>query len=291
MSDKLTAKDAILSTITMNDLGDVALFLHHHMNSRFTPEVWQKGINKSWLSDTPNYGFMLKFNGEIVGVLCAVYSEQYLADKWVRICNPHSWCVLPDFRVRSIDLVLATIRQKNFSYTMFSPNTEGIEIFKYLKFKPLNNEVSVLFNTPSIGGTGQVETLQEMKQAEAHLPEKTAKCLADHIEFPWLNFLLFNENGKYGFLIYKKDIYKKLACSWIMYVSDEALFRRCWANIRTFLLFKHGMFTSKIESRMLGQPMKTWLKPVLGNQKLYLSDELPASCIHNIYSELVTLDL
>ncbi len=291
MSDKTTAKDANVTAITSSDASDVALFLHHHMNSRFTPEIWLKGITKSWLPNTPNFGFMLKCHGEIVGVLCAIYSEQYLTDKWVRICNPHSWCVLPDFRVRSIDLVLATIRQQNFSYTMFSPNIEGIEIFKYLKFKPLNNEVSVFFNTPSVSGTKQVETLLNMEQAETHLPEKAAKCLADHIEFPWLNFLLFNENGQYGFLIYKKEIYKKLASSWIMYVSDQALFRRCWVHIRTFLLFKHGMFTSKIESRMLDQPMDTWLKPVPGTQKLYLSDELPASCIHNIYSELVTLDL
>ncbi len=57
------------------------------------------------------------------------------------------------------------------------------------------------------------------------------------------------------------------------------------------MLFKHGMFTSKIESCLLDQPMKTLLKPIQGTQKLLLSDELPADCINNTYSELVTLDL
>ncbi len=47
MSGKITAKDAIITAITMDDVSDVALFLHHHMNSRFTPQLWLNGISKS----------------------------------------------------------------------------------------------------------------------------------------------------------------------------------------------------------------------------------------------------
>lgn len=37
--------------------------------------------------------------------------------------------------------------------------------------------------------------------------------------------------------------------------------------------------------------MKTLLKPERGHQKFYLSDEVPAECVQNLYSELVTLNL
>ena len=290
-STQITAGKAILSPIETNDLDDVAGFLHHHMNDRFTPQEWKQGISKSWLPDAPNYGFILKNNTQIVGVLCAIYSVQNIEGNLRRFCNPHSWCVLSDFRARSIDLVLALIRQKDYTFTMFSPNKEGVEIFKYLKFKPLNDELLMFLNVPSVSGSGKVVNHQDIEQVVMHLPHHVAQHYTDHADFPWLNFLFFREKDQYGFLIYKKQHYKRLASAWIMYISDTGLFSRCWPSIRTHLLFKHGFFTSKIEARLLDHPIRTRLRPLPGHQKFYMSEELSADSIQNLYSELVTLDL
>ncbi|MCP5244669.1 MAG: hypothetical protein H6937_01390 [Burkholderiales bacterium] len=290
-SNQFTADKTVLCPISINDLDEVACFLHHHMSDRFTPQQWKQGISRSWLSDAPNYGFMLRNNAQIVGVLCAIYSEQNIAGSQRRFCNPHSWCVLSDFRTRSIDLVLALIRQKGYTFTMFSPNKEGVEIFKYLKFKPLNDALLIFLNVPSVSGSGKVVSHLDIEQAKMHLPAHIAQQYTDHADFPWLKFLFFSEKDQYGFLIYKKQHYKRLASAWIMYISDTALFSRCWPAIRTHLLLKHGFFTSKIEARLLDHLMQVRLKPQPGHQKFYMSEELSADNIQNLYSELVTLDL
>lgn len=291
-NDRLITDKTVVTAITHHDLDEVAGFLHHHMNGRFTQQEWKQGISKSWLPDAPNFGFMLRYNSQIVGTLCAIYSEQNIAGCLKRFCNPHSWCVLSDFRTRSIDLVLSLIRQEGYTYTMFSPNKDGIEIFKYLKFKPLDDQILIFLNMPSLLGVGKIPSLQSFKQIKALLPEHATQHYVDHIDFPWLNFMFFNERDRYGFLIFKKQRYKRLASAWIMYVSDAALFCQCWPAIRTHLLIKHGLFTSKIEARLLENiRMKTWLDPEQGARKFFLSKELSADSIQNLYSELVTLDL
>ncbi|GJL75496.1 hypothetical protein [Nitrosomonas sp.] len=291
-NDRLIADKTAVTAITRHDLDEVAEFLHHHMNSRFTQQEWKKGISKSWLPDAPNFGFMLRCHSRIVGVLCAIYSEQDIAGCLKRFCNPHSWCVLSDFRARSIDLVLSLIRQEGYTFTMFSPNKDGVEIFKYLKFKPLDDQVLIFLNMPSLLGAGKILNLQSFEQIKLLLPDRAAQHYVDHIDFPWLNFIFFSEQERYGFLIFKKQRYKRLASAWIMYVSDTALFCRCWPTIRTHLLIKCGLFTSKIEARLLeDQRMKTWLDSEQGARKFFLSKELSADCIQNLYSELVTLDL
>lgn len=145
------------------------------MNNQFTPQAWQQGISKSWLAEAPNYGFMLICEEKVVGVLCAIYSEQYVAGRLERFCNPHSWCVLSSYRSQSIELVLAMIRQKGYSFTMFSPNKEGIKIFSFLRFKPLDNRVSILLNMPSLNFSGRVTIVTDKSKAKSLLSKHTAK--------------------------------------------------------------------------------------------------------------------
>lgn len=281
---------AALSAITASDLKAVSVFLHNHMNDQFSPEKWEKGITVNWLDKAPNHGFMLKHDGNIVGVLCANYSEQYVGDSIEKFCNPHSWCVLPDHRKRSVDLVLAVIRQKGFHFTMFSPNVEGVQIFGYLKFKPLDNTVAVLLNVPSLN-FARARIIEDTTSAANQLPEPAKKYFQDHLQFPWLNFLAFEKKGKFGFIIYKKQELKKLPCALILYTSDAELLHECWATIRTHLLIKHGFVTSKIEQRLLARTLRYTLKKEPGGRKFFLSNELSQDKIKYVYSELMALDI
>lgn len=289
MSDKKQDK-AVLSAITDTDLQAVSVFLHHHMNDKFSPDKWEKGITVNWLDEAPNHGFMLKHDGNIVGVLCAIYSEQHVGDTVEKFCNPHSWCVLPDHRKRSVDLVLAVIRQQGFHFTMFSPNVDGVQIFSYLKFKPLDNTVAILLNVPTMNFT-RTRIIDDPAVAIDLLPEPQNKYYKEHMQFPWLNFLAFEKEGKLGFIIYKKQELKKLPCALILYTSDEMLLHDCWPTIRTHLLMKHGFVTSKIEERLLDRPLGFTLKKEPGGKKFFLSEELPQDKIKYVYSELMALDI
>jgi len=290
MVKETTDNKASITAITDADLTAVSVFLHNHMNSAFTPEQWQKGINIDWLDTVPNHGFMLKHEDKVVGVLCAVYSEQYIDGVLEKICNPHSWCVLPEHRTRSVNLVLSVIRQTGYHFTMFSPNKDGLEIFAYLKFKPLDNTVSILLNVPTFK-IFDIKIYDTAKTAIKLLPENAKKSYEDHLQFPWLNLLVFGSRDVFGFIIYKKQKLKKLPCANILYTSNEKLFRKCWPGLRTHLLMKHGFVTSKIEQRLLTSPVDFVLKTEPGGKKFFLSDGLEQDKIKYIYSELMTLDI
>ena len=242
---------AVLQPITGIDVADVALFLHKHMNGKFSKEEWQRGLCASWYQNAPNYGFMLRSEERVVGVICALYSEQEINGKETVVCNPHSWCVLEPYRGKSVSLVLSVIRQEGMHYTMYSPNSEGEEIFSYLGFKPLARDMRIVVNLPTLQLSRNIKTTTCIDNAIAQLTHKDQKCIADHRDFSWLHFLFYECAGKHGFLIYKREICKRLPCATLLYVSDKALFADCWKAIRTKLLVKHGIVTTKIEQRLL----------------------------------------
>ena len=74
----------------IDDVENAGRFLHEHMSDRFSPAEWTAGLLASWSEDAPNYGYMLEDGGTVVGMLCALYSEQRVGDQLEKFCNPHT---------------------------------------------------------------------------------------------------------------------------------------------------------------------------------------------------------
>ncbi len=280
-----------ITSIQAGDIEDVAQFMHVNMNDKFTADTWARTLKSSWVEDIPNYGFMLKNkNQDVVGVLCALYSQQEFNGRIEQMCNPHSWCVLPEYRTKSVQLVLGVIRQKGYHFTMFTPNKSGLEIFAYLRFKPLENEISTLLNIPKLT-PNKLSFIDDSPTALACLSARDRVIYKDHLKYPWLDRIVFGSKGKFGFILFKQQKFKKLNSINIIFVSDLALFSEFWSDIRSFFLLKRRIFTTRIESRYLKHAEFWSLKPEHGQQKFYLSSSLEAEDIQNIYSELVAMDL
>ena len=90
MTDKKNNAKADLVAITGEQVDAAALFLHQQMNSRFSQQEWARCLRNSWADDAPNCGFMLLKDGEVVGAICALYSEQEIKGQRVKVCNPHT---------------------------------------------------------------------------------------------------------------------------------------------------------------------------------------------------------
>ena len=280
-----------LKPITGDDVARTALFLHSHMNSKFSAQEWERGLRASWYENAPNHGFMLEFDGEVVGVVCALYSEQEIDGEPRLICNPHTCCVLEPYRAKSVSLILSVIRQPDMHYSMYSPNRDGEEIFAYLGFKPMGREALAILNLPTPQLPGKVEVSFELNSALDRLSVADRKCVQDHRDFPWLRFIFYASGSKHGFLIYKPCRYKRLPCAELLYVSDKSLFARCWPAIRTRLLLRQGVFTTKAELRLLQQRPGFSFSTAHASAKFFLSDSLPAEAFNYTYSELVALNL
>jgi len=53
--------------------------------------------------------------------LLALYSERLVEGRLERFCNLTSWCVLPDYRSRSISLLTALLRQHGYHFAVLEP--------------------------------------------------------------------------------------------------------------------------------------------------------------------------
>ena len=72
----------IAQPIREEDLDAVGLFLHKHLSQRIAAKVWSESLRHRWAENQPNFGMQLiTDDGQRVGVLCAVYSDQLIDGK------------------------------------------------------------------------------------------------------------------------------------------------------------------------------------------------------------------
>lgn len=278
--------------IQESDLDEVGQFLHINLARRISPRAWSDSLRHRWAASQPNFGMQLiADDGRRVGVLCALYSDQAIDGRTERFCNPHSWCVLDEFRHASINLVLAVLRQQDYHFTMFTPNPKVAQVFTGLRFRLLDDGLLYFPNLPRPwpSATGSF--------VESH-PDRIAARLAGaalaefqaHRSIPWLHFVAFGRPGDACLAIYKRGRWKKMPCALLAHLSDPAVMQRQGHLLRTHLLAR-GLLVSRIEARFLvGAPPLTY-RTERTQPKLVSTRTLDDSKIRDVYSELMALDI
>lgn len=281
-----------ITPIQAEHLAEVGQFLHDNLNSRFSAETWISAVNPGWANISPNHGMQLYDGDRLVGVFCAIYSDQLIQGKLERFCNPHSWCVLESHRRHGIGLLLGIVKQTGYHFTMFTPNPKVAQVFLGLKFKNLDERQYRCVNVPSFAPLrGEAFTESRRDYIAARLQGQDRADFEAHHDIPWLNFVAFGVGDDVCWVIYKPSYWKRLPAAWIMHVSDEAMFRRHHGLLRTHLLLKHRMATMKVEARWLtAAPIFAWNEPRT-QPKLFLSKTLEHGQIRDLYSEVMSLDV
>ncbi|MFC6438702.1 hypothetical protein [Bowmanella sp. JS7-9] len=270
----------------------VSEFLHRNMNGRFSVTQWQTILTTQWLDSVPNYGFALvNEHHQVVGAICALYSQQWLNGELRQMCNPHTWCVLPEFRKHSISVVLAVIKQAGYHFTMFTPNKSGLEIFSYLRFIPLKTGLRWLPNLPLPVFSNRTHQVDGDKEIHDILSPHDWQIFTDHRSLDGVySMVLRTEEGPLLILM-KRQKFKRTWSAQLMYVSDYALFARCWRSIRFQLLSRFGFKFTRVEMRFMPDNFSYWGIAAEGHQRFYLSQDLRPEDIQYVYSEMVAMRL
>lgn len=282
-----------VSPIMAEHLPAVGAFLHEHLNRRFSAQRWIESLTHPWAATAPNFGMQLRDGEHLVGVFCAIYSDQIVQGREERFCNPHSWCVLESHRRHGIGLILQIIRQPGYHFTMFTPNPKVAEVFRGLKFKDLDAGLLVYPNLPSWQALrGEHFAVSEPAQIATRLRGVALAEYEAHRSIPWLRFAAFGSADAACLAIYKPVTLKRLPCAWVMHVSDPTLFARHGGLLRHHLLLRHGFASMRIEERWLAAPPpRGGLRMRRRQPKLYLSKTLSDADIRDVYSELMSLDV
>ena len=240
----------------------------------------------------PNFGMQLRDGETLVGVFCAIYSDQRIDGTLQRFCNPHSWCVLDAYRNSAITLALQLLRQRDYHFTMFTPNQKVAKVFLGLRFRLLDDSLLYLPNLPSLWprrGARFLET--DATQIACRLEGAALAEFNAHRSIPWLNFVAFGRKGDACLAIYKRERWKRMACAWIMHLSDHGAMERHGGLLHHHLLTRGGMPVSRIEGRFLNSVPSLAFRTRRTQPKLVSSRTLSDAQIRDVYSELMTLDL
>jgi hypothetical protein len=284
--------EATLSAIRENDLDCVGEFLSANLNPHISPATWISALHHPWCATRPNFGAQLRDGPRLVGVLCAIYSDQIIDGRQEKFCNPHSWCVLGEYRNQGIGLVLSLLKQTGYHFTMLTPNPKVAEIFRHLKFKDLDDRITVFPNLPSLSAfhPGAV-CISDTRLMGSHLTDSARLDLQLHQDISWIKFVAFGRGADICLIAYKTARWKRLPCARIIYVSDARSFERHRGLLQHHLLTRQGLLVSLVESRFLLREPRFAYRSKRTQTKLYASRSLTDPQIRDLYSELVALDV
>jgi hypothetical protein len=283
---------AAVTPIEDRDLEAVGEFLNAHLNKRISAQAWVDSLRHPWCASRPNFGMQLRDGARLVGVFCAIYSDQIVDGKSQRFCNPHSWCVLPQYRTHGISLVLALLRQPGYHFIMLTPNPKVAQIFRRLRFKDLADGLVVFANLPSWGALARgTLSVSDPTLIAPHLTAPARRDFELHRAIPWLHFVAFGRDGQVCLVVYKIATWKRLPCARLIHISDPATFDRHRALLQTHLLLRHGLLVSRVEARFLSRVPRLAIHQRRQQAKLCLSTTLRDGQVSDLYSELVALDI
>lgn len=282
-----------LAPIAESDLVAIGEFLHANLNRQISVRTWSDSLRHPWCESRPNFGMQLRDETKIVGVFCAIYSDQIVGGKTERFCNPHSWCVLPEYRNQGIGLIGALLRQPGYHFTMLTPNPRVAQIFRQLRFRDLAAGVTIFPNLPTLAARRPgALAVSDPHLIAAHLQGAARRDFELHREIPWLRFVAFGAGTDVSLAVYKTATWKRLPCARLLHIGDPAAFARHHTLLRHHLLVRHGLLMSRVESRFLGAAAP---RPALHSHrtqaKLFQSPTLADCQISDLYSELVALDI
>ena len=271
--------------ITDADVPAVAEFLCTVHDSRIP---WSEAFTHApWPVDAPNHGFMLRDGERVVGTLLALYSQRRIAGRTERFCNMTSWCVLPEYRARSMSLLNAVLAQEGYHFTVLSPDVGPREILAWLKFQAFDTSAALVPNLPWPTLPGGTRISADPDVIARTLTGEELALYQDHAGALAASHVVLIDGEESCYVMFRTDRYKGApVLAVVLHVSNPLLFQRSLKVLTRHLLVRHGAIATIAEMRITGY------KPLMSiavnrRPKMYRSTGLQAGQIDYLYSELV----
>ncbi|OKH69943.1 hypothetical protein EB72_26825 [Mycobacterium sp. SWH-M1] len=278
-----------LGPITDEDAAEVAHFLQVHHNSRVP---WLRAFSAvPWSVRAPNHGFMLRDAGRVVGTLLALYSERLVDGRMERFCNLGSWCVLPEYRSRSLALLEALLEQEAYHFTVLSPNEDSQEILAWFKFRPLNCSAVVVPHFPLPTPLHRTVIVTYPPSINKLLRSTDLTLYRDHARASAAHHLVIMRGGRTCYVMYRESRHTTGArTAVLLHVSDPDLFHQEVIPLTRHLLLRHGLVATVADLQLIGHKPRL----AIGTQRrprMFRSATLSPEQIDELYSELVCIPL
>ena len=278
-----------LQPITAADLQEVAQFLHEELNSRVPADRWAGEIIPTWGVEQPNYGFLLRCRGEVVGAHLAFYSEREIDGATQRFCNLAAWCVAEPYRSHGIRLLRALLRQKGYHFTDLSPSGNVGALNLRLGFTALDTTTVVVPNLPWPVRSRGVRVVSDRREIEKVLHGSDLTTYLDHARAAAAHHVVVVRGTETCHVIFRRIRRKNLPFfASLQYVGNQELFRAAAPQFFRHLLLRHGIPATIMEAHVVGERLARSVE-VSPRPKMYHSDSLRPDQIDYLYSELTCM--
>lgn len=272
------------------DLDRVGEFLHRNLNSRISAVQWARSACAPWEEQAPNHGFMLVNDGEIVGVYVAFYSTRVIEGRTERFCNLGPWCVLPRYRLYSLQLLKALLAQPGYHFTDLSPSGNTISVNERLKFHRLDTTSSLMLNLPWPSWPGRWKVVTDPDRIERLLSGKDLQIYRDHQRALAAHHVVITKDDELCYVIFRRDRRKRMPLfASVLYASNPKVLRRAAKVFGRYLLLRHGVVATIMELRILGGPPAGPFIRHVSRPKMFKSESLRPDQVDNLYSELACI--
>lgn len=277
-----------IEAIDDSTLDEFAAFLHQHLNGALSSAQWSANFRRSRRPESPNYGFALREQGQLVGAIGALYADRVIKGQLQRFCNITSWCVLTSHRQHSTRLAMAVLAQGERTYTDFSPTQLVGSTLRFLKFTELDERRAVVANLP--GWLPGVEVAAGPVAVRAALGGEALQAYEDHADLPWLQHLVLRDADGCCHVIYRRTKIRRLPAAQILHLSDREVFARCYRSLAAHWFWR-GLPLTLVECRLVTR--KPWPSMVQSgfNRKLVRSLTVDPTQVDYLYSESLAFDL
>lgn len=272
-----------LSPIMDQDVAAVSDFLRTNLNDQVPWELACSSV--PWGKESPNHGFMLRDGQFVVGALLALYSERLVAGRVERFCNMGSWCVLRDYRSRSISLLKALLAQEGYHFTVLTADVGPQEILAWSGFRYLDTSAALIPNLPWPTSLSRTRISSDPDVIERSLTGTELKLYHDHVRALAARHLVLVRGEESCYVMYRESRFRDKPVALILHVSNPELFRRARIPMTSHLLVHHRLVATLAELPIIEQ--KPLLAFTVNNwPKMYRSDSLEPAQIDYLYSEL-----
>ncbi|WP_372593080.1 hypothetical protein [Actinotalea sp.] len=268
-----------------DSLGDVALFLHEQLNGRLSAEQWARAIVPPWRTDADGHGVCLRDGDAVVGVYLTFTSRREVGASTRRICNLAAWCVADDYRPHALRLLRALLASGADVYTDLSPSGSVVSIDERLGFRRLDTTTSLRVNLPTVRPRNGPEVVTDGARIAELLTGRDAEIFRDHRDAAAAHHVVVLLDGKPCYVVYRRVRRRNLPLfAALVHVGAPRLFPRAVDALGGHLLLR-GMPLLLAEHRISGAPLNRSFT-VSGRPKLFLSDQVDAADIDDLYSEI-----
>lgn len=280
----MIARTVELAPITDADVPAVADFLAAHHNGDVP---WaQACATVPWQVDAPNRGFLLRDGQRVVGTLLALYSERLLDGRVQRFCNLGSWCVLPDYRSRSIPLLKAMLAQEGYHFTVLSPDLGPQEILSWCGFRFLDTSAALVPNLPWPTVLGRTRISAEPRVVESTLVGRDLTLYRDHAAALGARHLVLSRDDEHCYIMYRPFRYNGVPVfAMVLHVSNPDLFHRALRPLTRHLLVRDRLLATLVDCRTVERAPRLSFS-LVNWPKMFRSADLAPDQIDYLYSEL-----